>query len=233
MAHAIAGPGFNPLPLRVAFSQPTILSRQADLRRERLHELLYQTMAYVEQCLAIGGRIDPMLRLDDLLGRLIVMLLLPDLLEPATSAPLTSEPFPHQELLNWLLAHLHDPISLSDMEKRSHFSRRSLQYAFKQHFGCGPIQWLRQQRLTKAKAMLGDPLCQLSLREVSQSCGYLSQASFSRDFFARYGERPSDALRRFRAHAVTRSGAGAGRIERHTSLSPRLDPRRPQSAKGP
>ena len=141
--------------------------------------------------------INPVLRLDDLLGRLIVMLLLPDLLEPAKEVPLVSEPFPHQDLVNWILAHLQDPISLSDMEERSHYSRRSLQYAFKQHFGCGPMQWLRQQRLSKAKTMLEDPLCQLSLREVSQSCGYLSQANFSRDFLKRYGERPSRIQRRW------------------------------------
>lgn len=121
----------------------------------------------------------------------------------------TSEPFPHQELLTWLLAHLHEPISLSDMEKRCHFSRRSLQYAFKQHFGCGPMQWLRQQRLTRAKEMLEDPLCDLNLREVSQACGYLSQANFRRDFSARYGEPPSQALRRFRDCAIIRSPLAA------------------------
>jgi AraC-like DNA-binding protein len=164
-----------------------------------------QTMAYAEQCLAISGTINPMLCLDDLISRLIVMLLMPDLLEPATTAPLISEPFPHQELLDWLLTHLQEPITLSDMEERSHYSRRSLQYAFKQRFGCGPMQWLRQQRLAKAKTLLEDPLCRLNLREVSQTCGYLSQASFSRDFLAHYGKRPSQIKRRFRDGAVAGS----------------------------
>jgi AraC-like DNA-binding protein len=198
LAHTIAGPSFNPLPLRAMLSQPGILRRQGDPRRDRLQQLLMQTMAYAEQCLSIGGEINPMLRLDDLLGRLIVMLLLPDLLEPAKDDPLITERFPHQDLVNWLLAHLRDPIGLSDMEERSNYSRRSLQYAFKQHFGCGPMQWLRQQRLSRAKALLEDPLCQLTLREVSQSCGYLSQANFSRDFLERYGERPSRIKRRLR-----------------------------------
>jgi AraC-like DNA-binding protein len=202
VAHAIAGPGFDPLPLQAALSQAAVLSRQKDPRRERLQALLMQTMAYAEQCLAIGGEINPMLRLDDLIRRLIVMLLLPGLLESATAAPLISEPFPHQELVTWLLAHLQEPISLSDMEARSRYSRRSLQYAFKQRFGCGPMQWLRQQRLARAKALLEDPLCRLGLAEVTQACGYLSQASFSRDFLARYGERPSRIQRRFRDRPV-------------------------------
>jgi AraC-like DNA-binding protein len=198
VAHAIAGPGFESLALQAALSQAAILSRQADPRRDRLQALLMQTMAYAEQCLAIGGEINPMLRLDDLIRRLIVMLLLPGLLEPTAAAPLISEPFVHQGLVTWLLAHLQDPISLSDMEQRSRYSRRSLQYAFKQRFGCGPMQWLRQQRLARAKALLENPLCRLGLAEITQACGYLSQASFSRDFLARYGERPSRIQRRFR-----------------------------------
>jgi AraC-like DNA-binding protein len=198
VAYAMAGPGFDPLPLRAALAQPAVLSRQADPRRDRLHCLLMETMAYGEKCLAVGGTIHPMLRLDDLIRRLIVMLLLPDLLESATAPPLIVEPFVHQELVEWLLAHLQDPISLSDMEKRSRYTRRSLQYAFKERFGCGPMQWLRRQRLVKAKALLEAPGRRRALQEVAQACGYLSLASFSRDFLARYGERPSQVQRRFR-----------------------------------
>jgi AraC-like DNA-binding protein len=200
VAHAIAGPAFDPLPLRMALAQAAVLSRQADRRRERVQSLLMETMAYVERCLAIGGGVNPMLRLDDLIRRLIVMLLVPDLLESATAVPLISEPFVHQELVEWLLSHLQEPISLSDMEQRSRYSRRALQYAFKQRFGCGPMQWLRQQRLAKAKAMLEQPGSRLSLLEVVQACGYISPVSFSRDFLSRYGERPSQVQRRYRDH---------------------------------
>lgn len=207
VAQAMAGPGFDLLPLRAALAQPAILSRQADPRRDRLHALLMQTMAFAEQCLAIGGGIHPMLCLDDLIRRLIVMLLLPDLLEAATASPFLAEPFAHQELVDWLLAHLQEPINLSDIEKRSSYSRRSLQYAFKQRFGCGPMQWLRQQRLAKARALLEQRAGRGGLREVALACGYMSQASFSRDFVARYGERPSRVQRRFRdRHQLDRLG---------------------------
>jgi AraC-like DNA-binding protein len=213
IAQAIAGPGFDPLPLRAALAQASVLSLQADPRRVRLQALLRNTMAYVEQCLAIAGAINPMLRLDDLIRRLIVMLLLPDLLESATAPPLIAEPFVHQELLEWLLAHLQEPISLSDMEKRSHYSRRSLQYSFKQRFGCGPMQWLRRQRLAKAKALLEEPGRRKDLQEVAQACGYLSQAAFRRDYLARYGERPSRAQRRFRpGNPLERLGHDASRL---------------------
>lgn len=198
VAQAMAGPGFDLLPLRAALAQPAVLSRQADPRRDRLHALLMEAMAFAEQCLAIGGGIHPMLCLDDLIRRLIVMLLLPDLLEAAATPPFQAEPFAHQSLVDWLLAHLQEPISLSDIEKRSSYSRRTLQYAFKQRFGCGPMQWLRQQRLAKARGLLEQTAFQWGLQDVATACGYLSQASFSRDFLARYGERPSRVQRRFR-----------------------------------
>ena len=199
VAHAMAGGGFDALPLRAALEQPAVLIRRADPRRAQVQQLLMETMAYVERTMAIGGAINPMLNLDDLVRRLILMLLLPDFLEASveSSSP-GSEPFVHGALVEWALAHLHEPISLSDLERRSSYSRRSLQYAFKQRFGCGPMQWLRQQRLNKAKTMLEQPGLRGSLLEVSQACGYLSQASFSRDFLARYGERPSRVLRRHR-----------------------------------
>ncbi len=197
-AHSMAGQDVDLLPLRAALAQPTVLSRQADSRRDRLHALLMETMAYCERCMAFSGSIHPMLCLDDLISRLIVMLLVPNLLESSMEAPPSSEPFVHQELVEWLLAHLGEPISLSDMEERSRYTRRALQYAFKQRFGCGPMQWLRRQRLAKARALLEETGLRRSLPEVAQACGYLSQASFRRDFQARYCELPSSVQRRFR-----------------------------------
>jgi len=214
VAHAIGGPGFDPLPLRRALEQPALLSRRADPRIDRLHNLLMETMAYTERCLVSGGSINPMLRLDDLIRRLVVMLLVPDLFDAATAPTPISEPFLHQQLVDWLLAHLDQPISLSELEQRSSYSRRALQYAFKQHFGCGPMQWLRQQRLAKARALLEQPGSSGGLAQVAQACGYLCQGSFSRDFLARYGERPSQVQRRFRdadlLERFARSATAAG-----------------------
>jgi len=214
VAHAMAGPGFDPLTLRTALERPAVLSRRADPRTDRLHNLLMETMAYTERCLVTGGAINPMLRLDDLICRLVVMLLVPDLLDAASAVGPISEPFLHQQLVDWLLAHLDQPISLSELEQRSSYGRRTLQYAFKQRFGCGPMQWLRQQRLAKARVLLEQPGSSGGLAQVSQACGYLSLGSFSRDFLARYGERPSQVQRRFRdvnlMERFARSGSSPG-----------------------
>jgi AraC-like DNA-binding protein len=198
VAHAIAGPGFDALALRAALERPAILNRRADPRRAKGQSLLMEAMAFVERSVAISGEVHPMLRLDDLIRRLIVMLLVPDLLEASQAPDREEPPFPHASLVEWLLAHLDEPISLSDMERRSNYSRRSLQAAFKRRFGLGPMQWLRQQRLAKARALLERPGGSRNLTEVALACGYLSPASFSRDYLARYGERPSRVWRRAR-----------------------------------
>lgn len=198
VAHAIAGPGFDGLALRKALEQPAILDRLIDPRRDHVHRLLMEAMGFIERTMVLGGEVYPMLCLDDLIRRLIVLLLVPDLLNVFQPRELTEKPFVHAALVEWLLAHLDEPISLSDMEQRTSYSRRSLQLAFKQHFGCGPMQWLRRQRLAKARALLEQPGACHNLSQVAMACGYLSSASFSRDYLARYGERPSHAWRRFR-----------------------------------
>ena len=198
VAEAIAGPGFDALPLRAALERPGLLTSSEDPRRGRLRRQLMEALACVERSMAVGGAVAPLARLDDLIRRLVVMLLLPDLLEDRDAPRPAEPPFPQAALVEWLLAHLDEPISLSDMEQRSHYSRRSLQLAFRQRFGCGPMQWLRQQRLAKARALLERPSGRGGLLEVALACGYLSPSAFSRDFLARYGERPSQVARRFR-----------------------------------
>lgn len=199
VAHAIGGPGFDGLALQRALGQPAILNRGSDPRRDRCQRLLMEALNFAERTVETVGELNSMLRLDDLIRRLIVMLLVPDLFESGEADAAAAEPFVHASLVEWVLAHLHEPISLTDLEQRSHYSRRSLQFAFRQRYGCGPMQWLRRQRLAKARALLENPERRgASICDVALACGYLSQASFSRDFLHRYGERPSAVRRRSR-----------------------------------
>ena len=84
-----------------------------------------------------------------------------------------------------MLANLQEPISLSDIELRSRYSRHSLQ------FSC-------RQRLERAMTILGQPRPGLTVSQLAQDCGYLSQAAFSRDFLRRFGHRPSELIRQQR-----------------------------------
>lgn len=216
VAAAMAGSARGSLAIQAALQRTTVLDRRSDPRLGTVQNLLKQSLQLIHRALAASGNVNPMLQLDDLVRRLLVMLLLPQLLHGeggrnsgssggggSATAGLGQEerqqdPFSHDALVQWMLANLQEPISLSDIERRSCYSRRSLQYAFRQRYGCGPTQWLRRQRLERALSILSQPRPGLTVNQVSQDCGYLSQAAFSRDFLRRFGRKPSEVLRQQR-----------------------------------
>jgi AraC-like DNA-binding protein len=180
-------PGFLESPKLLNYHQ----SQQA-----ALFPSLYRALALLHAATVASGSLSESLRLDDLLLRLVGLLLGPLPSEPPPLPPGRGEPI--EALIEWIGANCHRPLSLSDLESQSHYSRRSLQYAFRQRFGCGPMQYIRRQRLALAKQRLLAPLPGTTVTSVAQDCGYLSVASFRRDYQQRFGESPSGALRRLR-----------------------------------
>lgn len=145
---------------------------------------------------------DPYLRLDDLILRCVAMLLFPQLLQQAEGWDSCLSPRDLRQtirtLMDWMTANLHRPISLSDIEQQANYGRRAIQMGFKAEVGCGPMQWLRRQRLQLALHALQNPRPGLTVGEVSRSCGYLHLSSFSRDFQERYGRTAMSVLREAR-----------------------------------
>jgi AraC-like DNA-binding protein len=158
-------------------------------------ERLYRLMGFINGLLLRHGVVAEALRLDDLLLRQTVAVLAPALLAEPVELEAAGNPRAIDELVDWIHAHCHEPVSLSDLEQRSHYSRRSLQYAFKARFGCGPMHYLRRQRLWRARRLLAQASAPTSLTSVALGCGYLNLASFSRDFRNAFGSVPSSLLR--------------------------------------
>ena len=146
-----------------------------------------------------------LLQIDDLIYRTLAMLLCPKL-ERLSLEEQASEVAPpgrqriFEELLEWIQAHISQPINLTMLEQRSGYSRRNLQLVFQQRFGCGPIQWVRQQRLERARAALLNPGDGDSVASIAARFGYGTLTVFSRDFKAMFGFRPSDLLREGKRH---------------------------------
>jgi AraC-like DNA-binding protein len=98
-------------------------------------------------------------------------------------------------LIDYMLANLSEPLNLSILEEHSHYSRRSLQYAFRQRFGCTITQWIRTKRLDLAyqkikTARMGD-----SVSNIAHACGYRSSSLFSIEFQSRFHVKPSVLMR--------------------------------------
>ena len=137
------------------------------------------------------------LQLDDLIYRNLALILCPKLETVAQSdaIQLGQRERIFEDLLEWARANLHQPINLTQLEQRSGYSRRSLQHAFQQRFGCGPIQWIRHQRLDQARQALLHPEPDDSVGRIAARYGFSSLAMFSRDFSNHFGLRPSELLR--------------------------------------
>lgn len=98
-------------------------------------------------------------------------------------------------LTDYIRTNLHKPLRLSELEQQSHYSRRALQYAFKDRFGMSPKQWIRDQRLDAALAALEEQDHEVSIKAIALACGYSHLGLFSSDFKKRFGMTPSAARR--------------------------------------
>jgi len=131
------------------------------------------------------------------LHRLIAVLLFPELRrsqDPGEEDG-TSSDRRLDRLLDYISLHLSDPLPLRVLETVSHYSRRSLHYAFKERFGCSPMQWIRQQRMERALRFLQNAGPTDTVSSVALACGYRSQGRFRIDFERTYGWKPSTVLR--------------------------------------
>lgn len=169
-----------------------------------LAQAIDQVVTLIDQTNSTDEALSTSLRLDDLLLRLVVHHLVPELRghgsgqHPQPGITRISQP-DLDSLCDWMRAHCHQPLAMDDLEQRLHYSRRSLQLAFQRRFGCGPMQWLRQQRLAAAHERLHNPLPTDNVSIIAQAFGYSNLASFSREFNRYYGYKPSDLLRQKRS----------------------------------
>jgi AraC-like DNA-binding protein len=160
-----------------------------------LREVLAMASQLIEQSEALLERLE----LDLLIYRLLAALVVPELRESDSLGRLRSRQREggdrFEELIAYLEEHLHEPLSLHQLEARSHYSRRALQYAFLERLGCSPTQWIRSMRLERARRWLQQPQPGETVTRIAQACGYRSLNLFSMDFQQRFHVKPSELLR--------------------------------------
>jgi AraC-like DNA-binding protein len=171
------------------------------VQARQLHALLH----HLDSCLGCHPALPAQLGLDDVLLRMVVGWLKPQLLQ---EQPRDRQRIQERtgrsnfdELLDYVRANLDQPLRLSDLERRSHYSKRALQYAFRKKLDCTPNQWIRQQRLEKAMWQLEQGARGSSIQAIALACGYRHAGHFSSDFKKRFGLTPS---------AVSWGGGGGG-----------------------
>lgn len=135
---------------------------------------------------------------DDVFLRTIVMMLSPErfLSSRADVAPTRS--WDLEPLVERIEGALEGRVTLSDLEAWSGLSTRTIQLAFQRRFGVPPMQWIRNRRLDRLRAKLQSAPADATIRTLAASCGITRMATLIAEYECRFGELPSETLRRRR-----------------------------------
>jgi len=95
----------------------------------------------------------------------------------------------------WLRAHLDQPWSVADLARHCRTSERTLLRRFRAAWGVSPVQYVQQQRVERAKALLEST--RLSLEDITGRCGYQDVSTFSKVFKRWAATTPREYRARF------------------------------------
>jgi AraC family transcriptional regulator len=101
-----------------------------------------------------------------------------------------------------LFARICNPPTADELGQACGVSARHFIRAFRQSTGRTPHQWLIQERALMAKNLLEHS--DITLAEISATCGYANQSHFCRAFLRCFGKRPSTARRQAKVSAARR-----------------------------
>jgi AraC-like DNA-binding protein len=111
---------------------------------------------------------------------------------------------PNREIAPWQLRVVEDfifesadqPLTLGELAAVGGVSARSLQSMFIRRRGCSPMQFLRRVRFERVREELLDPKPETTVTSAALRWGFLHLSRFAADYQARFGEKPSETLRR-------------------------------------
>ena len=113
----------------------------------------------------------------------------------------TPAPFYVRRVEEFIHQHASDPITLEEMITVSGVSARSLHTGFRRFRGTTPMSYLKNCRLVLAHRQLREGAeSGLTVTEVALACGFTHLSKFARDYYERFGERPSATLKQMGRH---------------------------------
>ncbi len=96
----------------------------------------------------------------------------------------------------YIVANWDKPITIEDLARETSSSARSLFRQFGRSRGQSPMAFLKEVRLRHARDLLERTESNLSVTETALACGFGNLGHFAGDYFKRFGERPSEILKR-------------------------------------
>ena len=112
-------------------------------------------------------------------------------------APKTVTSWQVRRAEEYIEAHWQEPLSIEALARVTSTSARSLFFHFKQSRGKSPMEFVKDVRLRHARRLLSEG--QTSVTEAGFACGFGNLGHFAKDYFKRFGERPSETAKRAKA----------------------------------
>jgi len=94
-----------------------------------------------------------------------------------------------------VLRHLHEPLTLEELARRSQLNESTLKRGFKQEFGMTVFDYLLDYRMEQAREMLERGTMQVS--EVMMAVGLRNRSYFAAAFRRKFGQNPKQYQQRF------------------------------------
>ena len=124
----------------------------------------------------------------------------------------------------FIVANLAEALTPTLIARAAGMSVRALHYAFRHNRACTPGEFVRERRLDRARDLLADAAGR-TVTEVALDCGFNHMGDFSAAYRRRFGETPSQTLRR--------PGSGHAAADRPVTVDYRMRARLVRSAQRP
>ena len=108
----------------------------------------------------------------------------------------TVRPAALRRAVGFIREHFAAPLTLADIAEVSRVPERTLNEAFRQFEGVSPMRYLREVRLEAVRAALLRRCSNGSVTSVAMSAGFNHLGRFARDYRGRFGEAPSETMKR-------------------------------------
>jgi transcriptional regulator GlxA family with amidase domain len=103
--------------------------------------------------------------------------------------------------IQYMEANLEAPITLDDILEVAGVPGRTLFKHFHDWRGISPMRYLRNARFRQAREALRRAGPEATVTEIAMNCGFAHMGRFSVEYRKRFGESPSETLRRGRTPA--------------------------------
>lgn len=138
----------------------------------------------------------------EMLVNLLAAAVFPRVAQSLSTTHIDRSPAMVRRARDYIKTHAHEPIEIAKLASDLGVSLRALQENFQRHLGISPRELILSCRLEHARARLLADDVDLSVTTVALDCGFSDPGHFSARYRDKFGELPSQTLRRVRHQAA-------------------------------